>query len=72
MGGPIRKPSAAMDGRRVAMDPSILDAYVENRPWNTATGGSVGGGASLGGAREPVGRDALVSDATAQLVASGR
>ena len=47
---PIRKPSAAMDGRRVAMDPSILDAYVENRPWNTATGGSVGGGASLGGA----------------------
>ena len=41
---PIRKPSAAMDGRRVAMDPSILDAYVENRPWNTMTGGSVGGG----------------------------
>ena len=47
---PIRKPSAAMDGRRVAMDPSILDAYVENRPWNAMTGGSVGGGASLGGA----------------------
>ena len=41
MGGPIRKPSAAMDGRRVAMDPRILDAYVENRPWNTMTGGSV-------------------------------
>ena len=45
---PIRKPSAAMDGRRVAMDPSILDAYVENRPWNAMTGGSVGG-VSLGG-----------------------
>jgi len=45
---PIRKPSAAMDGRRVAMDPSILDAYVENRPWNSMTGGSVASGPSLG------------------------
>ena len=48
MGGPIRKPSAAMDGRRVAMDPSILDAYVENRPWNAMTGGSVASAPSLG------------------------
>ena len=46
--GRIAKPSAAMDGRRVAMDPRILDAYVENRPWNAMTGGSVGG-VSLGG-----------------------
>ena len=38
---PIRKPSAAMDGKKVAMAPSILDAYVENRPYNTTTGGSV-------------------------------
>ena len=25
----------------MAMDPSILDAYVDNRPYNTMTGGSV-------------------------------
>ena len=30
-----------MDGKNVAMDPRILDAYVENRPSNTTTGGSV-------------------------------
>ena len=30
-----------MDGKRVAMDPRILDAYVDNRPSNTTTGGSV-------------------------------
>ena len=30
-----------MDGKRVAMDPRILDAYVDNRPYNTMTGGSV-------------------------------
>ena len=68
MGGPIRKPSAAMDGRRVAMDPSILDAYVENRPWNTMTGGSVGGGASLGGAVSiQLAKDLCVTAAQPQL-----
>ena len=30
-----------MDGKNVAMDPRILDAYVDNRPSNTTTGGSV-------------------------------
>ena len=42
MTGRLKKPSATMDGRRVAMDPRILDAYVENQPWNALAGGSVG------------------------------